>query len=102
MTFICTIVSKMVKDANDPAQVAKRQGQKIPDGEPTVFVDFKLKDDTGTILARVGRSQVPTFNLDRYTVGSDILVRMFFYRGRRFGFIRKMRLLRSDWSADLC
>ena len=102
MTFICTIVNKVVKDANDPVQVAKRQGQKIPAGKPTIFVDFKLKDDTGTIIARVGRTQVPSFNLDRYTVGSDILVRMFFFKGRRFGFIRKMRLLRSDWSAELC
>lgn len=88
------LIHKNARDINEEVFVKKRGG-KIESG-PRVFLDIKLRDDTGTIGGRVGRKDYLSFGkkmLEEAPIGAHLLVRATCYNGIRFLFIKKWKRL---------
>jgi len=90
--FIGEIVYKNARDINEEVNVKKRNGE-VLDG-PKDFIDLRLRDDTGTIGARIGRYDFEEFGrdvLENIPVGAHLLIRAKFMKDIRFGFIKKWK-----------
>jgi len=92
--FIGEVVYKNPRNANEDVNVKKRGG-KMETG-PLEFIDVRLRDDTGIILARVGRFDYEKMGREineKIPVGAHLLVRARFSKGFRFGFIQRWKRL---------
>lgn len=92
--FLGELVYKNARNANEEVNVKKRGGKK--ETGPLDFVDVRLRDDTGTIGARIGRFDFDSFGrelLETVPEGAHLLVRARFVKEIRFGFITNYRWL---------
>ena len=92
--FIGEIVTKNQRDANEDINVKKRGGKRVT-GQ-TQFIDLRLRDDTGMILARVNRFDYERMGrelAEQTPIGAHLLVRAKFSSPYRFGFIQKWKRL---------
>lgn len=92
--FIGEIVQKSSRNRNEEVLIKKRGGKK-EDG-PLEFLDLRLRDDTGTIGARIGHRDFARMGkevLETWPVGAHVMVRCRFIDDIRFGFIQKLRRL---------
>ena len=90
--FLGEIVHKSSRNANEEVNVKKRNG-KIETG-PLEFLDLRLRDDTGTIGARINRwdfDRIGKEILEGMPLGAILLVRSKFVKDIRFGFIQKWK-----------
>lgn len=90
--FLGEVIYKNARNANEEVNVKKRGG-KMEVG-PLDFLDLRLRDDTGTIGARVGRFDFEAMGkelLEKVPVGAHLLVRARFAKGIRYGFIQKWK-----------
>ncbi len=90
--FLGEIIYKNMRNANEEVNVKKRGG-KLEVG-PLEFIDLRMRDDTGMILARVGRYDYQRMGKElSETVeeGAHLLIRANFKKGFRFGFIQKWK-----------
>lgn len=97
--FIGELIHKNARNANEDANVKKRNG-KIETG-PLDFVDVRLRDDTATIGGRIGRfdfQRIGKTLLEELPLGTHLLVRAAFYNGMRYAFIKKYKVL---WRPDV-
>lgn len=92
--FIGEVVYKNSRNANEEVNVKKRGG-KMETGQ-LEFIDVRLRDDTGTIGARVGRWDYINIGkslAETVPEGAHLLIRADFKQGIRFGFIKKWKRL---------
>lgn len=92
--FLGEIVYKNARNANEEVNVKKRGGKR--EEGPLDFVDLRLRDDTGTMGARIGRFDFEAIGktlLETIPEGAHLLVRARFVKGIRFAFITKYRWL---------
>lgn len=92
--FIGEIVYKNSRNANEEVNVKKRNGKK--ETGPLEFLDLRLRDDTGTIGARINRFDFERMGkeiLESVPIGAHLLVRAKFVKGIRFGFIQRWKRL---------
>jgi hypothetical protein len=98
--FIGEVVYKNSRNANEEVNVKKRGGKK--ETGPLDFLDLRLRDDTGTIGARIDRFKFERMGrelLESVPVGAHLLVRAGFKRGIRFGFIQRWKRLDEEGTA---
>jgi len=94
--FICELVHKNPRNANEENEIKKRGG-KIETGQ-LEYLDVRLRDDTGIIGGRIGRRDY--FRLDapgmiqNVPIGSYLLIRAQFFNGIRYAFIKKWKQLK--------
>jgi len=92
--MIGEIIYKNLRDINEDVNVKKRGG-KVESGQP-IFLDLRLRDDTGEILTRIHRfdyKQMGEELFNNVPVGAHLLVRLKMCRGIKFGIIQKWRRL---------
>ena len=98
--FLGELVYKNARNANEEVNVKKRGGKR--EEGPLDFVDVRLRDDTGTIGARIGRFDFESIGktlLETVPEGAHLLVRARFVKGIRFGFITKYKWLNKPQEA---
>lgn len=100
LVFMGEVIYKNSRDANEEINVKKRGGEVLK-GQ-TQFADMRLRDDTGTIGARIGRfdwfqmkngSAGGKEFIESVPVGAHLLVRAKFFNDIRFAFISKWKVL---------
>jgi len=92
--FLGELIYKNARNANEEVNVKKRNGKR--ETGPLDFVDVRLRDDTGTIGARIGRFDFEAIGkelLETVPEGAHLLVRARFVKDIRFGFITKWKWL---------
>lgn len=97
--FLGSIVSKNGRNANEDVNVKRRDGKRLTG--PLEFLDLRIRDDTGTIGARIGRHDYMRMGkavLEEWPVGSDVLIRADFLRSKageamRYAFIKNIKRL---------
>lgn len=92
--FIAELVTKNQRDANEDVNVKKRGG-KLETGQ-LIFVDVRLRDDSGQIGGRIGRREYLSIGkelLESVPIGTHLLVRAKFFNGIRYAFIQKYKVL---------
>lgn len=92
--FIGELVYKNPRNANEDANVKKRNGQ-LETGQ-LEYCDVRLRDDTATIGGRIGRKdylQIGVQLIENIPVGAHLLIRAAFYNGIRYAFIKKWKRL---------
>lgn len=92
--FIAELIYKNQRDANEEVKIKKRGG-KIETG-PVIFVDVRLRDDTGQIGGRINRFDYDRIGkelLESTPIGSHLLIRAKFWNGIRYAFITKWKRL---------
>lgn len=90
--FLGEIVYKNPRNENEEVNVKKRNG-KVLTG-PLEFLDLRLRDDTGTIGARIGRFDFEKMGreiLETLPEGTHIMVRAYFVKGIKFAFVKKWK-----------
>lgn len=98
--FMGELVYKNARNANEEVNVKKRNGKK--EEGPLDFVDIRVRDDTGTIGARISRWDFERMGrelLQTVPEGAHLLIRAKFVRGIRFAFITKYRWLNRPEAA---
>jgi DNA polymerase III alpha subunit len=86
------IIYKNLRDINEDVNVKKRGG-KVEKGQPT-FIDLRLRDDTGEMLARIHRFDYKRIGEELFNTipeGAHLLVRLKICRGIKFGIIEKWK-----------
>lgn len=100
LVFMGEVIYKNSRDANEEINVKKRGGE-ILKGQ-TQFADMRLRDDTGTLGARIGRWDWLSMKngdpggkhfIDTIPEGAHLLVRAKFFNDIRFGFISKYKVM---------
>jgi DNA polymerase III alpha subunit len=92
--LIAELIYKNQRDANEDVNVKKRNG-KIETGQ-TIFVDLRLRDDTGMIGGRINRFDYLRIGkelLEEVPIGAHLLIRAKFFNGIRYCFISKWKRL---------
>jgi hypothetical protein len=92
--FLGELIYKNMRNANEEINVKKRGGRM--ETGPLEFIDLRLRDDTGIILARVNRFDYAHMGKElneTIPAGAVLLIRARFSRGFRFGFIQRWKLL---------
>jgi hypothetical protein len=95
--FIGELVSKNARNANEDINVKKRGGKLV--SAPLDFVDMRIRDDTGTIGARIDRFKFASIGkelLESVPIGSHLLVRARMANGIKFAFVTKWKRLDSQ------
>lgn len=102
LVFMGEVVYKNSRDANEEINVKKRGGEVLT-GQ-TQFSDMRLRDDTGTLGARIGRfdwfsmkngDPGGKYFIDSVPEGAHLLVRAKFFNDIRFGFITKYKVMQT-------
>lgn len=94
--FIGELIYKSQRDLNEDMLIKKRNGKVIPEGQPTKFLDVRIRDDSGMIGGRVS---VPLYEkwgkpiVENINLGTYLLVRAKFFHGIRYAFITKWKIL---------
>jgi len=94
--FLGELIYKNLRDSNEEVNVKKRNG-KIETG-PVIYLDIRVKDDTGFIGARIGRFDYKRMGVEMFEnikEGAHVLVRARFIKGIKFGFITKYKVLKN-------
>ena len=98
--FIGEVIYKNSRDGNEEINVRKRGGE-VWTGQAQ-FADMRLRDDTGTIGARIGRWDWTGFRdgsaggkefIERVPKGAHMLVRAKFFNDIRFAFLTKYKVM---------
>jgi DNA polymerase III alpha subunit len=92
--LIAELIYKNQRDANEDVNVKKRNG-KVETGQ-TIFVDLRLRDDTGMIGGRINRFDYLRIGkelLEEVPIGAHLLIRAKFFNGIRYCFISKWKRL---------
>lgn len=92
--FIAELVYKNPRNANEDANVKKRDG-KLETGQ-LEYADFRFRDDTGTIGGRISRRDYLRIGkeiIENVPVGSYLLIKASFFNNIRYAFVSKWRLL---------
>ena len=92
--FIGELFHKSLRNANEEAEIKKRDG-KVEAGQ-LVFFDFRLRDDSGAIGARIGRRDYLSIGVEMnesVPIGAKLLIRAKFWNGIRYAFVTKWKLL---------
>lgn len=92
--LIGEIVYKNPRNANEEVNVKKRGGKK--ETGPLEYLDIRLRDDTGTIGARIGRFDFDKIGRElqeKVPEGAHLLVRARFIKDIRYAFITKWKWL---------
>ncbi len=92
--FLGELIYKNPRNANEEVNVKKRGGKL--ETEPLEFLDLRLRDDTSTIGARIGRFDYDRIGkelLEKVPIGAHLLVRAKFWNGIRYAFITKWKRL---------
>lgn len=96
LVFIGRLRKKSPRDANEEANIKKRGGVIDTSGQP-YYLDLRLYDDTGNIIARISQRDYHKLNaveiLEKIPEGVVMLIRAIFFNGIRFAFIKKWRVL---------
>lgn len=90
--FIAEMIHKSPRNANEEANIKKREG-KIETGQ-LEYLDLRLRDDTGTIGARIGRKDYLRMGVElaeSVPVGAHLLVRAKFWNSITYAFVSKWR-----------
>lgn len=93
--YLGKMIYKTLHHVNEEVNIKRRGGGIITHG-PLEFIDVRVQDDTGEILARVGRTDFEMMGrelAEAIETGAHLLVRARFSRGFRFGFIQRWRRL---------
>jgi len=88
--FLGEMVRKNLRSANEATLIKERNGRS--ELEHLEFLDLRLRDDTGTIGARVSRWDYQRWGrrlLEDIPLGTYLLIRAAFYNGIRYAFIKK-------------
>ena len=94
--FLGELSDKNQRDENEEVRIKNRGGKRIPASEPTVFLDMRIKDDSGLIGARISRWQYGKMGreiCESCPLGSVFLIRARFFNGIRFAFVTKIKRL---------
>jgi len=86
------IIYKNLRDTNEDVNVKKRGG-KVEKGQP-IFIDLRLRDDTGEMLTRIHRFDYKKIGEELFNnipVGAHLLVRLKMCKGLKFGIIQKWK-----------
>ncbi len=94
--FIAKVMTKIIRDLNEPSRVKKRRGEKYENN--TKALDFIFEDDTDSIMGRIGRDDFDNmaYNLiDQATEGKDwyLIKGRIIKDGMRFIFIEEIHRL---------
>ena len=92
--FLCELIHKNARNANEETNVKKRGG-KLETG-PLDFVDVRLRDDTDMIGGRISRWDFQKHGrdlLEKVPIGAKLIIRAKFFNGIRYAFISKWRRL---------
>lgn len=89
--FIGELTFKRDRDANEPAQIEKRDGKRAT-GQ-TYFIDVRFRDDSGSIGGRVGVKDRPDDFNAAVNVGNHVLIRAAFYNEFNYAFVKRWRVL---------
>lgn len=92
IVLIGEVVHKNLRNANEDVNVKKRGG-KLQTG-PLEFIDIRVRDDTGIMLARVGRYDFEKMGRSLHESvpeGAHLLIRARLSKGFRFGFIQRWK-----------
>ncbi|HEY6019201.1 MAG TPA: hypothetical protein VIY48_04660, partial [Candidatus Paceibacterota bacterium] len=92
--LIAELIYKNQRDANEDVNIKKRNG-KVETGQ-TIFVDLRLRDDTGMIGGRINRFDYLRIGkelLEEVPIGAHLLIRAKFFNGIRYCFISKWKRL---------
>lgn len=92
--MIGEIIYKNIRDVNEDVNIKKRGG-KVESGQP-IFLDLRMRDDTGEILTRIHRFDYKRMGeelFDNVPVGAVLLLRLKMCRGIKFGIIQKWKRL---------
>lgn len=98
----CTPIKINPRDENEEINVAKRGGSRIEDGN-TEFLQLRIQDDTGTIMAKVNRYNYPKFGrsiIDRGRPGKALWA----FKGKVFemsGDFRIMSIKQARYIGDI-
>lgn len=90
--FLGEIVYKNPRDENEEVNVKKRNGKMLTG--PTNFLDLRLRDDTGTIGARIGRFDFEKMGreiLEKFPEGTHLMIRAYFVKDIKFAFVKKWK-----------
>lgn len=94
------VIYKNSRDGNEEINVKKRGGE-VWKGQ-TLYADMRLRDDTGSMGARIGRYDWQSFKdgspggkhfIESINEGTHLLVRAKFFNGIKYAFISKMKVL---------
>jgi DNA polymerase III alpha subunit len=100
LVFMGEVVYKNSRDANEEINVKKRGGEVLK-GQ-TQFADMRLRDDTGTLGARIGRYDWFRMKggapggkefIETVPDGAHLLVRAKFFNDIRFAFVTKWKVV---------
>lgn len=92
--FIARLTKKVPRNINEDVNVKKRNGA-VLDG-PQLYLDFHLRDDTGIILARIGRFKYKRWGEELFNnvaIDTPLLIRAHFIKDIRMAFVEKWRAL---------
>lgn len=92
--FIGELITKNARNANEDINVKKRNGKLLTG--PLEFLDIRVRDDTGTIGARVDRFKYMAIGkklLESVPIGSHLMIRARMGNGIRFAFITNWKQL---------
>ena len=95
--FIGKLKDKNIRDANELGNVQKRGGKQL--SGPTQYMNFVLEDDTGSLLAKIGRydfAQLGKPLLESVKEGQYIIWKGTMKRDFRLVHISKWRLLEDE------
>lgn len=95
--FLGEIVSKSARNRNEEVLLKKRHGQK--ESGQLEFVDLRLRDDTGTIGARIGVRDYLRLGkeiMEGVPIGAHLMVRARIIKGIRFGFISNLKRIDQE------
>lgn len=99
--FLGEIVSKSSRNRNEEVLLKKRNGKK--EFGQLEFVDLRLRDDTGTIGARIGPRDYLRIGkeiMEGVPIGAHVMVRARIIKGIRFGFVSNYRRLDAGKEAS--
>ena len=92
--FIGELISKNARNSNEDINVKKRNGKLLTG--PLEFLDIRVRDDTGTIGARVDRFKYLAIGkklLESVPIGSHLMIRARMGNGIRFAFMTNWKQL---------
>ncbi|HET8685030.1 MAG TPA: hypothetical protein VFM18_00025, partial [Methanosarcina sp.] len=90
--LIGEVIYKNLRDANEEVNIKKRGG-KVETG-PLAYIDFRIRDDSGTIGGRIGRydfEKIGRSFSEQVPIGAHIMIRAQFYNGIRYAFVKKWK-----------
>lgn len=92
--FIGEVTERTSRDMNEEVLLKKRGRKYLR--KATAFMDLCLRDDTGEIKGRIGAeefAQKAEYYRNEVVPGRIVLIRAKFFRGFRYAFITKLRVL---------